>query len=160
MSTKLGQTVGVVLTGFFPGFVWGWYNVPTYSGWEGFSHLHVAYGIPFAGGGTTLVVYLLLRTALPTREHLIGSIFAAAAIITYYWFRLPPVFGIGAPDQAMIVDISQRLPAWSALALRIVAFGAFGWLMVVRPGWRAWETPPPQGNGSTVVTTLKSTIGG
>ncbi|MDP6466668.1 MAG: hypothetical protein QF918_02955 [Pirellulaceae bacterium] len=159
LNTKLGQTVGIALTGFFPGFVWGWYNVPTYSGWEGFNHLHIAYGIPFAGGGTTLAVFLLLRWALPTREHLTGSVFAAAAIITYYWFRLPPVFGIGTPDAAMIVDISESLPAWSAIALRIFAFVAFGWLMVVRTGRRAWETPPPSENGSSIVTTLEPTIG-
>ncbi len=158
MNTKLGRMVGVVLTGFFPGFVWGWYNVPTYSGWDGFQHLHVAYGIPFAAGGATLVVYLFLRTAWPTKEPLTASIFAAAAIITYYWFRLPPVFGIGAPNAAMIVDISPWLPAWSATALRILTVVAFGWLMVMRPGWRAWETPPPRGNGSSVVPILEPPI--
>ncbi|MBC8353610.1 MAG: hypothetical protein H8E66_16545 [Planctomycetes bacterium] len=158
VNTKLGRTIGVALTGLFPGFVWGWYNVPTYGGWDGFSHLHIAYGIPFAGGGATLMVYLILRTVLPTLEHLIASVFAAAAIITYYWFRLPPVFGIGAPDAAMIVDISAWLPTWSATALRILTFLAFGWLMVVRTGWRAWETPPPSGDGSSVIKTLDPTI--
>lgn len=159
INNALGRTVGLAMTGFFPGFVWGWYHVPTYSGWDGFSHLHTAYGIPFAAGSLTLSVFLLLRATVPTKEHLSASVFAAAAIITYYWFRLPPVFGIGAPDAAMIVDISQWLPTWSTTVLRIVTIAVFGWLMVVRPGWRAWETPPPARDDSSVVTLLKPPIG-
>ena len=144
VNTRLGRFVGNVLTGFFPGFVWGWYNVPTYSGWEGFSHLHVVYAIPYGAGALTLAIYLAVRRVWPAKEGLIASVFAASAIITYYWFRLPPVFGIGAPDAAMIVDISPWLPAWSATGLRIFALVAFSWLMVGRTGKRrAWETPPP-----------------
>ena len=144
IDTKLGRFVGFVLTGFFPGFVWGWYNVPTYSGWEGISHLHVAYAIPYGAGGLTLAIYLALRKAWPKKEDMIASVFAASAIITYYWFRLPPIFGIGDPDLAMIVDISPWLPAWSERGLRIFELAAFGWLMVGRTGKRrAWETPPP-----------------
>ncbi|MBI2479520.1 MAG: hypothetical protein HYV60_13060, partial [Planctomycetia bacterium] len=158
INTKLGRAVGVGLTGFFPGFVWGWYNVPTYSGWDGFNHLHIAYGISIAAGSATLTVYLLLRSASPTREQLTASIFAAAAVITYYWFRLPPVFGIGAPDAAMIVDISEWLPVWSATAMRIFTSVAFGWLMIVRSGWRAWETAPPSRNGSSLLTYLEPPI--
>jgi hypothetical protein len=148
INTKLGRSVGLVLIGFFPGFVWGWYNVPTYHGWEGFNALHIAYGIPYAAGGLTLGLYLVLRMAWPRGEELIGSVFAAAAIITYYWFRLPPIFGIGNPDVA-IVNLSALLPAWSATAMRITAILAFGWLMVGRTGFsRAWETPPPSTGGS------------
>jgi hypothetical protein len=144
VNTRLGGIVGNVLTGFFPGFVWGWYNVPTYSGWEGISHLHVAFAIPYGAGALTLSIYLAVRKVWPAKERLIASVFAASAIITYYWFRLPPVFGIGAPDAAMIVDISPWLPAWSATGLRIFTLVAFGWLMVGRTcKRRAWETAPP-----------------
>ena len=144
IDTRLGRFVGTVLTGFFPGFVWGWYHVPTYSGWAGISHLHVAYAIPYSVGGLTLAVYLALRTAWPGKEELIASVFAAMAISVYYWFRLPAIFGIDAPDAAMIIDISPWLPIWSATALRIFAVVAFVWLMVGRTSrHRAWETPPP-----------------
>ncbi len=144
VNTKLGTFVGTAFVGCFPGFVWGWYNVPKFSGWEGFSNLHVAYGIPFAAGGLTLLIYLALRQALPKQAGLIASVFAAAAIITYYWFRLPPVFGIGPPGSAMIVDISQWLPTWSTAALRIATVVVFGWLLVGRTNTRrSWESPPP-----------------
>ncbi len=161
IDTKLGRLVGIVLTGFFPGFVWGWYNVPTYSGWEGISQLQVAYGVPYIAGGLTLAVYLALRKAWPQKENLIASVFAASAIMTYYWFRLPPIFGIGAPDAAMIVDISPWLPAWSATGLRVFELVAFGWLMVGKTGKRrAWETPPPVTERPMVPTSVQGTDSG
>ena len=146
VDTKLGRHVGVVFTGCFPGFVWGWYNVPTYSGWEGFGHLNLASGIPSDSGLVTVGLYLALRKAWPKHKYQIASAFAAAAIIIYYWFRLPPVFGIGDPEAAMIADVSPWLPTWSALAMRICVVIVFAWLMVGRKGRRrAWEARPPVG---------------
>lgn len=151
INTQLGRYVGIVLTGFFPGFVWGWYNVPTYSGWEGLSHLHTVYAIPYTTGGLTLVLFLALRAVWSKQEDLISRVFAASAIITYYWFRLPSMFGIGDPDAAMIVDISPWLPSWSAAALRILELFAFSWLMVGRTEKRrAWETRPAIAQKSSV----------
>jgi hypothetical protein len=158
INTGLGRTVGLVLTGFFPGFVWGWYNVPTYPGWEGLESLHIAYGLPYAVGGVTLGLYLIARRVWPDGEELMASLFAAAAISTYYWFRLPPIFGIGDPSVA-IVDLSGVLPVWSATALRIVAIVAFSWLMVARNGIRrSWETPPPTGNEASGTATVQPTV--
>ena len=151
VNTKLGRGAGIVLSGCFPGFVWGWYNVPTYRGWDGISHLHVAYGIPWAGGCLTLALYLVLRRTWPQLEFLVARVFAAAAIVTYYWFRLPPMFGIGDTDAAMIIDISPWLSPWSAIALQLFALVAFGWLMVVRTGkQRAWEIHPPVAERLTI----------
>ena len=143
VGTKLGRWVGLVLTGCFPGFVFGWYQVPTYSGWEGIGHLDRVYAIPYAMAGVTLALYLALRTVWWRKERLIASVFAAAAIMTYYWFRLPPMFGIGDHNAAMIVDISGRLPSSAATALRVFELVALSWLMLGRTGKRrAWERPP------------------
>ena len=38
----------------------------------------------------------------------IVTFFAAAAIIAYYWFRLPPVFGISASDSAVYLQLSGK----------------------------------------------------
>lgn len=142
--TDLAKNIGILFTGIFPGFIWGWYNVTTYSGWEGFRHLKQAFGIPYAAGAVTLLVYLVLRKVWPKQKQTVSHIFAASAIITYYWFRLPPVFGIGDPDAAMIVDISESIPAWSAMALQIFTVVTFSWLMVIRTGKRhPWEVHPP-----------------
>jgi hypothetical protein len=142
IPTKLARAAGITLTGSFPGFVFGWFKVPTYTGWDGFSHLGSAFGLPYATAALTLVFYLALRSVWPKHDRLISSIFAAAAIITYYWFRLPPIFGLGNPQAAMIVDLSGRLPSWSATALRIFELLVFSWLLVIRTAKkRAWELP-------------------
>lgn len=85
------------MTGCFPGFVRGWHKVPTYDGWKGLRHLSGVYAIPCGAGTSTLVLYLAPRWARPALEVLISSSFLAGAVVTYYWFRLPPVFGIGRP---------------------------------------------------------------
>jgi hypothetical protein len=144
VKTPLGRHIGIVLTGCFPGFVWGWYQVPTYSGMDGFAHLPLAYGLPYLAGALTLALYLAARKGWPKREPLTGSLFAAAAIIIYYWFRLPPIFGIGDPAKAMIVDVSRWLPSWSTTTLRFFELVAFSWLMVGKVSrHRAWELPLP-----------------
>ncbi|MCP4170115.1 MAG: hypothetical protein GY758_04995 [Fuerstiella sp.] len=143
VNTELGRAVGIVLTGCFPGFVWGWYNVPTYSGWEGVRHLHIIYGVPYSAGALTLALFLVLRRIRPKEDELFVRMFAAAAIITYYWFRLPSIFGIGDASAALIVDVSPWLPSWSTTALRISVLVVFTWLMVIREGkQRAWEIHP------------------
>ncbi len=143
VNTKLGRWIGLVFVGCFPGFVWGWYQVTTYSGWEGFANLNLAYGIPYASGLITLVLFLILRGIIPTQTKLLTSIFAASAIIIYYWFRLPPMFGIGDPNAAMMLDISPYLPEWSATAMRISMIIVFTWMIVGRRNVRsAWETKP------------------
>ncbi len=159
VKTPLGRCVGIVLTGFFPGFVWGWYHVSTYSGMDGFNHLPLAYGLPCLAGGLTLTLYLAVRKAWPRQDDLIGSIFAASAIITYYWFRLPPIFGIGDPAKAMIVDVSRWLPSWSATALRLFELVAFSWLMLRGAGRRrAWELPLPILNHSSGHTRVAAPV--
>jgi hypothetical protein len=122
---------------------------------EGLTHLSSAYGVPYAAGGLTLALYLALRKVWSQQEDLIASVFAAAAIITYYWFRLPAMFGIGAPEMAIVVDVSGWLPVWSATALRIFELTAFSWLMVGRTGKRrAWELPPPIADKSSDPTSV------
>lgn len=144
IHTRLARSVGIVLTGCFPGFIFGWYQVSTYTGWEGFRNLGVAYGTPFSAGIVTLSIYLLLRILWPRRERTISHVFAAAAVMTYYWFRLPPIFGIGNHDAAMIVDVSASWPSWSAAALRGLEIVAFSWVFFGRASpRRAWEAAPP-----------------
>lgn len=143
-DTRLARTIGIIMTGLFPGFVWGWYQVTTYTGLEGLSNLHLAYGIPYAAGAVTLALYLALRKAIPVHGEILARVFAAAAVITYYWFKLPVFFGIGDPGAAMILDVSAHLPEWSALAMRIFVIVAFSWLLVGRTSKRrSWEVRPP-----------------
>ena len=143
VNTRLGRWVGVLLTGCFPGFIFGWYQVPTYHEWEGIHHVGMVYTIPYLAACVTLALYLGLRTVWWKQEPLIASIFAAAAVTTYYWFRLPPIFGIGDHNAAMIADISGHLPSSAATAVRVLELLVLGWLILRRSQKRrAWERPP------------------
>ena len=141
----LGKKAGLFLVAAFPGFVLGWYLVPTYEGWEGFRNLHTAYGIPYGLGAASLVVFLLLRQAMPNQRELLARVFAAAAISIYYWFKLPAIFGYGSnPAAAMITDVHMHFPYWVEHVLQAAGIVIFGWMLVLRNGKRrGWEIRPP-----------------
>ena len=84
----------LLMTGGFPGFVWGWMHVPDYPLQEGWHHLAEAYGLPALGMAVSLLLFAGLRWLLPTRRRaLLATLFAAASVIIYYWFRLPSLIG-------------------------------------------------------------------
>lgn len=144
-ENRLAKLSGLLLVGGFPGFVWGWYLVPTWTGTEGFSHLPEAYGVPYLGFVLSLGLYFALRRVVPeAHRSLLNRSFAAAAIILYYWFRLPPVFGFAENPAVAIVDLHTVLPGWTPVVLRILAIATFAWALVGRnSGRRAWEVRPP-----------------
>ena len=49
------------MAGGFAGFIWGWFQVPDFSGDEGWRHLDLAYGLPLGGLAVTLALFLLLE---------------------------------------------------------------------------------------------------
>ena len=145
-STGLQPVAGALMVGGFPGFIWGWFHVPDYTGLEGWHHLPFAYGMPLAGLAATLLTYLLLERILPLR-HLrsLRRVFAAAAISCYYWYRLPALFGFGPfPGDGMLLDLRATLPAWFPWVSRIMTTSLFFWWLVGRTGRkRTWLIRPP-----------------
>jgi len=133
------------MAGGFAGFVWGWYQVNTYAAGDGWDHLATVYGVPLAGLGVTLAVFLAMKRLLPRRRgKLLMHGFAAAAIACYYWYRLPPLFGF-APSQAdTLIDLSGALPAWTPAAMRVATIGLVcGWLVARTDTERTWAGRPP-----------------
>ncbi|MCC6572866.1 MAG: hypothetical protein IT462_03655 [Planctomycetes bacterium] len=125
---------GLALVGGFPGFIWGWFQVPDYQGWEGFRHLPFAYGVPLSAMAATLVLFLGLRLWLKgPREVLLIRAFAAAAVIVYYWFRLPGMLGFGGDPAAALIDMRSTLPSATPTVLRALAISVFAWLIVAKP---------------------------
>ena len=136
---------GTLLVGGFAGYIWGWFQVPDFAGTEGFSHLGLAYGMPFLGLALTLLLYVALRSVLAERhERVLILSFAAAALAAYYWFRLPMLFGFGPhPGDGMLVDLRGTLPGWFPWVSRLATTGLFAWWLVSRAsGRRAWSTRP------------------
>lgn len=145
VSGKSGFTAATFMVGAFPGFVWGWFQVPGYSGSEGWSHLGQAYGLPFAAAAVTLALFLILRRSLiGPRRDVLARIFAAAAVSTYYWYGLPALVGFGPiPDQGYLVDLSDTLPAWFPTVSRVLTTAALaGWLLAPLAQPKSWHRRP------------------
>ncbi len=145
MRPRMGRRSGItavssaLLVGGFPGFIWGWFQVP-----DGCPPI-LAYGTPLAGLSVTLGVYLLLRRALsPMRHDVLDRGFAGAAAVCYYVYRLPALIGFSLfPGDGVLVDLTGTLPAWSPLPIRIAVVALLlGWF------WRharrrSWTRRPP-----------------
>jgi hypothetical protein len=138
----VGHWAGTVLIGGFPGFIIGWYQVPTWQLAEGLRHLPEAFLWPWGGMLVSLVLYVVLARGLSRRQSQLTTWFAAAAVAAYYWFKLPVMVGLGNPDAAL-VDLGSVLPAWSVWLLRSAEILLFTGLLVLRRRPKAWQTQPP-----------------
>ncbi len=142
---KYHKLAGILMIGGFPGYIWGWFQVPDYAGMEGFSHLGFIYGVPFLGFFTTLLLYVILTKNTKESSHLfITQMFATAAVATYYWFRIPALFGFGIYHQdGMLVDLSSTLPYWFPSASQLVTTLFFIWFIMLRKQVKQWTIRPP-----------------
>ena len=106
-----------------------------------------AFAWPFLGLSISLLLYLALRSWLgQPRERMLVRVFAAAAVSSYYWFRLPALFGFGMfSGDGMLVDLTSTLPAWFPIASQLTTTLLFAYLLV----WRhrepqgTWTVRPP-----------------
>jgi ferredoxin len=136
---------GALLVGGFPGYVWGWFQVRDHGPGAGWEHLAGAYLLPFAAMAVSLAAYVLLvRSCARETRPSIDRAFAAAAISTYYWFRLPALIGYGRfPGDGMLVDLTDRLPASAILPIQLGAVSFWAMWLVVRNGRnRSWQIRP------------------
>ncbi|MCF8245491.1 MAG: hypothetical protein K9J37_13450 [Saprospiraceae bacterium] len=144
---SLQDLATTLLTGGLPGFIWGWFHVPDCrSGIAGWGECLTAFGLPWATLVVTLVAYILLRKFLPkNRETMLTSVFAAASISCYYWYRIPSLFGYGIiPQDGILVDLTQTLPLWSIAVMQVSFVAFFGWWMLLRNNKPvAWAVRPP-----------------
>lgn len=138
-----GRWAALLLVGGFPGFIIGWYQVPTWEPAEGIYHLPEAYAWPMGGLVISLVLFLALLTALPRTQAWLTTLFAAAAVGAYYWFKAPVMIGLGDPGAAL-VDLSAVLPDWTIWPLRAGVVLLFAALLLVPRRPRPWSLQPPK----------------
>jgi len=137
---------GIIMTGGFVGYIWGWYHVPDYQ-IVGLGQILNAYLWPFGSGIITLSLYLYLRKRrLKKQISLLNQGFATAAVICYYWYRIPSLLGIGLyPTDGVLIDLSSQLPIWFPLLTKGLTAIFFIWFMLLRPRNRAkqsWNIRP------------------
>jgi len=144
-KSKKSKATELLLVGAFPGYIWGWFQVPDYSGFEGWQPLLSVYGYPLLGAVISLSLYVLLGLVVPTNNRkLRTNLFAAAAVSCYYWFRLPMLFGLGSIEHnGMLLDLSGTLHEWTRVVLNLATTGFFFWWMVIRKkSQKSWSFRP------------------
>lgn len=139
------ELAGLLIIGGLPGFIWGWFHVPdeitnlTYSTFLG------VYQMPWLGFSTTFVLYLILSMLIkPSAERKLISIFAAAGVSCYYWFRIPALFGFGKfANDGLLVNLRNVLPEWSLTAITITTtLFFFYWLVLRKQNKQSWVIRP------------------
>ncbi|MHC5021672.1 MAG: ferredoxin [Planctomycetota bacterium] len=139
-----------LFVGAFPGFVWGWFQVPDALFGAGWAHALQAYGDPLFAGAATALLFVALRAWLPRAKRPgLERAFAAAAIAAYYWYRLPMLFGFGLfPGDGMLIDATAVLPAWFPVAAQAATTTFFAWWFLLRRSpSRAWSERPAYASG-------------
>jgi len=141
------RLAGLVMTGGFFGFIWGWYQVPDYRGVIDLSTIITAYTWPLVGGLISLFVYLIIKEMLNTKQtQFLNRLFATASVACYYWYRIPSLFGVGIyPTDGVLIDLSASLPLWFPLASQLISASFFIWFMMIRPHRKAkksWSIRP------------------
>lgn len=141
---------GTLMIGAFPGFVWGWFHVPSYAPGVGWSHIPLAYSHSFVPASITLAYYLLLKLFVsPTRLHIIQRLFAASAVSCYYWYRLPWLLGLNQEHpESVLIDLSVYLPEGMisvvSIALGVLSTGFFMWVLLGKGAIKGqWLVRPP-----------------
>ncbi len=127
-----GRAAGWFLIGLFPGFVWGWYQVPERAQALTASYILAAYAWPLLSGAVTLLLFALVYGLVPAARRKALQLWAAAAISTYYWFKLPVMLGLQGNHP--LLDLNGVLPAWAVWPARIAPALFFTWLLVLRTG--------------------------
>ncbi len=81
-KTIYHKMAGFLMVGAFPGFVWGWFQVPDYFGITSVGQLIELYKLPLLGLLTTSGLYWMLKNVVETK--ILVSVFSASAVSCYY----------------------------------------------------------------------------
>ena len=143
-ANKTEKTIGFMLVGGFFGYVYGWYQVPDYFSTMTMMNWISAFAWPLGGFVVSLLVfYVMMKTISKQNQMLLIRTFAMAAVATYYWFRLPMLFGFAElPNNSVLIDLTGTLPSWFPAASQTVTTAFFAWFMLVRDRKTSWSIRP------------------
>ena len=136
---------GLLIIGGLPGFIWGWFHVQDATVPATVAALFTVYQLPLVGLLITLTVYGLLTIVIPAKfERTLISLFAAAGVSCYYWFRIPSLLGFGLFEKdGVLVNLNGVLPAWIIPVLTIAAaVFFFYWLVIRKANGKSWVIRP------------------
>ena len=136
---------GTLLVGGFPGFIIGWFLVPTVQGAPELTEVVDIYAYPVIGMLITLILFSIVRFIMKTRELLVINMFAAFALSSYYWFRIPALLGFGVfPGEGVLIDLSGKIQSMIPVVISVLIIAVI-WsrLVIGRNREHQWEIPPP-----------------
>ena len=139
------NAVEYLMVGAFPGYIWGWFQLPDYYGNYSWQQLFTVYKMPVMAALVTLLLYIILKKLWnKNEEKLLINLFAAAAVSCYYWFRLPQLLGFSELDtNGVLIDISSSIPSWTRIIFNIATTAFFFWWLVFRKASRrSWTLRP------------------
>jgi len=144
LKSATSKLVENLLAGAFPGYIWGWFQVPDYTATFALRNYYTVYEYPLVGGMVTLSLYLILKSRYQNHKKLIMSLFAAAAVSCYYWFRLPQLFGFSnLHSNGILVNLTGYLPSWSMSILNLATTTFFvWWIVIANKKDRSWSIRP------------------
>lgn len=137
---------GWLIVGGLPGFIWGWFHVPDEATVTSLSAALAVYKMPLLGMMATLMTYEMLKRMIPAQYHTkLVSLFAAAGVSCYYWYRIPALFGFGNfGNDGLLINLQHVLPQWSVTAMAVAAAAFFFyWLVIRRSNKQSWVIRPP-----------------
>ena len=145
-KTAYHKIAGFLMVGAFPGFIWGWFQVPDYNGITSIEQLITIYKLPLFGLLITSVLYLILKQFL--NQNTLIKLFSATAVSCYYWFILPALLGFGIfPGDGMLIDLTGILPEWSVLiAVSLTTLFFFWWIFFNNKTKNSWVIRPTYAN--------------
>ena len=144
-NNRLQNLSGNLLVGGLPGFIWGWFHVPDQATISTINTFFGVYQMPMLGFTVSLLLYLLLSSLIhPEWERRLISIFAAAGVSCYYWYRIPSLFGFGNfGDDGLLLDLRHVLPGWSLTAITTATtLFFFYWLVIRKQNNNSWVIRP------------------
>ena len=133
---------GLLLIGAFPGFIYGWFQVPDYYHMPNISELITIYQIPMLWSLATMSLFLLLKEFI--KIETLVSIFAASSVSCYYWFRIPALFGFGIfPEDGMIMNLTHIVPSWFMIVITFsTTLFFFWWIVFSKQDKKSWMIRP------------------
>ncbi len=149
-KTVYNRLSALLTIGGLPGFIWGWFQVPDYTGVITLSHVIDVYKLPFAGLAVTFTIYSILKEYWGKKsERMLISIFAATAVSTYYWYRIPILFGFGQfGHDGLLVNLTNIVPAWAIGAITVITTIFFFSVLVLRKvNHKSWLIRPDYETG-------------
>jgi hypothetical protein len=156
-KTKHDRIAGFLMVAAFPGFIWGWFQVPDYMGLANIEEFITLYKMPLIGMLISCASFLILKKFI--EERTLIALFSASAVSCYYWFRLPALIGFGVfPNDGMLVNLSNSIPKWSITAVVIATTLFFFWWIVARKKNQiSWAKRPPYADKLKSRTQIKPT---